>query len=170
MDRRDAIGILGLATTARLSGQTSDRDRFPGIYKLVSWRNTAPDGRMVEPMGADVIGRITYHKSGHMYVMIMRRGRQAAPRIDPQSAGIEELRDALQRSQTVGGGFVAYMGTYDVQADRHIVIHHLEGGSSPSFTGQHFERRYELTGKGLNLSAPPNFDSNKLVWERVADA
>lgn len=170
MDRREAIGILGVAATASLLGQPADRDRFPGIYKLVSWRNTAPDGRMVEPMGADVIGRITYHKSGHMYVMIMRNSRQAVPRIDFKSATIDELRDALQRSQTMGGGFVAYMGTYDVQPERHIVIHHLVGGSSPGFTGQDFERRYELTEKGLNLSAPPNFESNKLIWERVADA
>ncbi|HEX6897045.1 MAG TPA: lipocalin-like domain-containing protein [Bryobacteraceae bacterium] len=170
MERRQVIGLIGLAGAASLLA-APDRDRFPGIYKLVSWKNTNADGTVVEPMGADPIGRITYHKSGHMSVQLMRRDRRPLPRLDLQTATADELRTALRTAQGgTAGGFVAYMGTYEVQADRHIVIHHLEGGSSPTFTGQNFERRYELTDKGINLSAPPNFDNNKLVWERVADA
>ena len=169
MERRQVIS-LGLAGVASLTA-ASDSDRFPGIYKLVSWKSTNADGTVVEPLGADPIGRITYHKSGHMSVQLMRRDRKPLPRLDIQTASIDELRAGLRTAQSgTAGGFIAYMGTYEVQADRHIVIHHLEGGSSPAFSGQDFERRYELTDKGLNLSAPPNFDSNKLVWERVANA
>lgn len=170
MDRRQVIGLLGLAGVASLKA-APDSDRFPGIYKLVSWKNTNPDGTVVEPLGAAPIGRITYHRSGHMSVQLMRRDRKPLPRLDIQTASIDELRAVLRTVQDgTAGGFVAYMGRYEVQEDRHIVIHHLEGGSSPAFSGQDFERRYELTDKSLNLSAPPNFDSNKLVWERVADA
>jgi hypothetical protein len=174
MHRRQAIGILGLAGTGlagtgTLSAALSDRDRFPGIYKLVSWRTTNPDGTVIEPLGANPFGRITYHKSGHMSVMLMRRDRKTLARVDAQKANIDELRQALQTAQGAASGFIAYMGTFEVQQDRNIVIHHLEGGSSPSFAGSDFERHYELDSKGLTLSVPPALNS-KLYWERVGEA
>ena len=169
MDRRQAIGLLGMAGAASLIA-APDRDRFPGIYKLVSWKTTNPDGSVTEPLGADPIGRITYHQSGHMSVQLMRRDRKPLPRLDIQTASADELRAALRAAQ--GGttsGFVAYMGTYTVHEDRNIVIHHLEGGSAASMAGSDFERHYELTGKNLILSVPPSLTA-KLIWERVADA
>jgi hypothetical protein len=169
MDRRHAIGVLALAGTGTLSAALSDRDRFPGIYKLVSWRTTNPDGSVIEPLGANPFGRITYHKSGHMSVMLMRPDRKALARVDPQKASIDELRQALQAAQGAASSFIAYMGTFEVQQNRSIVIHHLEGGSSPSFRGSDFERHYELESNGITLSVPPALNS-KLFWERVADA
>lgn len=169
MDRRHAIGVLGFAGMASLHAAPSARDRLPGIYKLISWRTTNPDGTVVEPLGADPIGRVTYHKSGLMSVMLMRRDRKALPRVNPQTATIDEVREALRQTQGTNQGFIAYMGTFEVQEERSIVIHHIQGGSSPTFAGSDFERRFELTSKGLTLSVPPNFNS-KLEWERVADA
>ncbi|MBZ5611082.1 MAG: lipocalin-like domain-containing protein [Acidobacteriia bacterium] len=169
MDRRHAIGVLGFAGLAGLQAATSARDRLPGIYKLLSWRTTNPDGTVVEPLGADPIGRVTYHKSGQMSVMLMRRDRKPPPRVNPQTANLDEVRGALRQAQRTNSGFIAYMGTFEVQEERGIVIHHIEGGSSPTFSGVDFERRYEFTSKGLYLSVPPNFNS-KLEWERVADA
>jgi len=169
MDRRQAIGLLGLAAGRCLTAAT-DRDRFPGIYKLVSWKNMNPDGTVVEPLGSDATGRITYHKSGHMSVQLMRRNRKPLPRLDIQTANIDELRAALRAAQGgTAGGFVAYMGTYDVHEDRSIVIHHLEGGSAANMAGSDFERHYEFSGKNLVLSVPPSLTA-KIVWERVADA
>ncbi|HYL38970.1 MAG TPA: lipocalin-like domain-containing protein [Bryobacteraceae bacterium] len=169
MDRRQAIGVLGLAGVASLKAAPSARDRFPGIYKLISWRTTNPDGSVVEPLGPDPIGRITYHKSGHMSVMLMRRDRKTLPRINVQTATIDQLREAFRQAQATGAGFIAYMGTYDVDESRNIVTHHIEGGSSPTFSGANFERHYELTSKSLFLSVPPALNS-KLEWERVGDA
>jgi hypothetical protein len=169
MDRRQAMGILGLAGTASLSAALSDRDRFPGIYKLVSWRTTSPEGKVTEPLGTNPFGRITYHKSGHMSVMLMRRDRETPVRVNAQTAAMDELRQSLKTAQEAASGFIAYMGTFDVKQDRSIVIHHIEGGSSPSFGGSDFERHYEFDGRGLTLSVPPNLNS-KLYWERVADA
>lgn len=167
MNRRQAIGALGLAAVASLPAVVSDRERFPGIYRVVSWKTTNPDGTVVEPLGANPIGRITYHKSG--YMMSMRCDRTPPVRINPQTANIEVLREEVRRAQGAASGFVAYMGTFEVQEDRSIVIHHLEGGSSPNFAGARFERRYEFTSKGLNLSVPANFNT-RLEWERVGDA
>jgi hypothetical protein len=169
MDRRQTIGLLGLAAGLRLTAGT-DHDRFPGIYKLVSWKTMNPDGTVIEPLGSDPIGRITYHKSGHMSVQLMRRDRKPLPRLDIQTASIDELRTALRAAQGgAAGGFVAYMGTYDVHEDRSIVIHQLEGGSAANMAGSDFERHYEFSGKNLVLSVPPSLTA-KIVWERVADA
>ena len=169
MDRRKAIGILGFAGIAGLQAASSAHERLPGIYKLISWKTTNPDGTVVEPLGAEPIGRITYHKNGLMSVMLMRRDRKASARINPQTATDEEVREVLRQTLGTNAGFIAYMGTFELNEDRSIVIHHIEGGSSPTFTGANFERRYTLTSKGLSLSVPPNFNSN-LEWERVGDA
>ncbi len=169
MNRRQAIGILSIGGVARLSAALPDRDRFPGIYKLVGWKTTGPDGKITEPLGPNPFGRITYHKSGHLSVMLMRPDRETLTRINVQTATIDELRQALQAAQGAASGFIAYMGTYDVKQDRNLVIHHLEGGSSPSFKGTDFERHYELDNRGLTLSVPPALNS-KLYWERVGDA
>jgi len=169
MDRRQAMSLIGCAGVVGLEAASSARERLPGIYKLISWKTANPDGSVVEPLGADPIGRITYHKSGLMSVMLMRRGRKAPARIDPQTATDEELREALRQTLGTNSGFIAYMGTFELNEDRSIVIHHIEGGSSATFTGANFERRYTLTNKGLALSVPPNFNSN-LEWERVGDA
>jgi hypothetical protein len=60
MDRRQAIGLLGFAGVPGLGAAPSSRDRLPGIYRLINWRTANPDGTVVEPLGADPIGRITY--------------------------------------------------------------------------------------------------------------
>jgi hypothetical protein len=104
-----------------------------------------------------------------MSVMLMRRGRKPLGRVNAQTANIEEVREALRQTQGTNSGFIAYMGTYEIQEERSIVIDHIEGGSSATFAGSDFERRFEFTIKGLNLIVPPNFNS-KLEWERVADA
>jgi len=169
MDRRQVISILGLAGAVSLKAAPSVPDRFPGIYKLNSWKTTNPDGTIVEPMGPDPIGRITYHKSGYMSAILMRRDRKAVPRIDIKSASIDELREAVRALQGANSGFVTYMGTYDVDEAKSQVTHHLQGGSSPSFIGVDFLRQYEFYSKGLYLSVPPQLNS-KLEWERVADA
>jgi len=169
MDRRQAIGLLGFAGVARLGAAPSSRDRLPGIYRLIYWRTTNPDGTVVEPLGADPIGRITYHSNGLMSVMLMRRNRSAQRRLDVQTATIDDLRQAVREAQAMGSNFVAYMGTFDVDEDRSIVTHRIVGGSSPTFYGANFERRFELTGQGLVLSVPPNFNS-RLEWERAGDA
>ena len=169
MDRRQAIGLFGFAGVAGLLAAPSSRDRLPGIYRLIYWRTTNPDGTVLEPLGPDPIGRITYHNNGLMSVMLMRRNRGPQARVNVQTATIEDLRDAVRNTQAMGSNFVAYMGTFDVDEDRHIVTHRIAGGSSPAFTGANFERRFELTANGLVLSVPPNFNS-RLEWERVGDA
>lgn len=169
MDRRQVIGLLAFAGVADLHAAPSLRDRLPGIYKLISWKTSNADGTVAEPLGADPIGRITYHSNGLMSVMLMRPNRTPQPRLNIQTATIDELREAAREAQALGSSFIAYMGTFDVDEDRRIVTHRIVGGSSPAFTGANFERRFELTGNGLALSVPPNFNS-RLEWERVGDA
>ena len=168
--RREAMSLLGAAAgAASLKAAPSARDRFPGVYKLTSYKTTAPDGKVTDNLGPDPVGRITYHKSGLMSVMLMRRERTAPPRIDINTASIDELREALRQAQSYNGGFIAYMGTYTVDEPNSNVTHHLQGGSGPNFAGQDFLRRYELTDTAIVLSVPPQLNS-RLVWERVGDA
>lgn len=169
MDRRKAIATLGVAAAAGLKAAPSVQDRFPGIYKLNSWKQTNRDGSITEPLGPSPIGRITYHKSGYMSAILMRPDRKPLPRIDPQTATMEELREAVRSLQSASSAFITYMGTYTIDEAKSHVIHHLEGGSSPTFIATDFVRQYEFYSKGLYLSVPPQLNA-KLEWERIADA
>jgi hypothetical protein len=169
MYRRQAISAIGLAAVTGLQAQSSARDRFPGIYKLVTYKTTAANGEVTDNLGPDPIGRITYHKNGMMSVMLMRRERTVPQRLDMTSATPDQLREALRLAQANNAGFIAYMGTYTVEEAKSNVIHHLLGGSGANFAGQDFVRRYELTPTAVILSVPPQLNS-RLVWERVGDA
>ena len=165
------MSLLGAAAAAAttLKAAPSARDRFPGVYKLVTYKTTGPNGQVTDNLGPDPIGRITYHKSGLMSVMLMRRERTNPPRIDINTAGADELREALRQTRTSFGGFIAYMGSYTVDEPNSNVTHHLIGGSGANFAGQDFLRRYELTDTAIILSVPPQLNS-RLLWERIGDA
>ena len=59
MNRRQWIGGIGLASVA--TAAPAARNRFIGVWKLVSCERKSKDGRIDYPYGEKPIGRITYH-------------------------------------------------------------------------------------------------------------
>src|SRR6185295_10883621 len=79
MQRRRAIQLAGLAATAvRLSAAAAVREKFLGVWKLVSYDSHPQDGPVRQVYGPNPIGRITYDKAGHMSAFLMRPGRKPA--------------------------------------------------------------------------------------------
>jgi hypothetical protein len=161
MDRRDVIGLIGLGVTATCAGAASTvRDRFAGVWKLISYENKPNDGEVFQVYGPNPVGRITYDKAGRMSALLMRPGRKAIA--NPRSATVEELRE-------IQSGFVAYFGTYDVDEASRTVIHHVQAALNPSWPGTDLRRTYEFSENRLTLRAMQPNGVLTLVWEREPD-
>ncbi len=156
MDRRQALGLLGIAAVGSVEARPDARDRLAGVYKLVTYQRRAQNGDLTDVYGPDPIGRITYDRAGRMSAFLMRPGRKPAK--DPQAVTLEEYRD-------IHRGFVAYMGTFDVDEASMTVVHHVEAALNPAWIGTDLKRRYEFSGNRLTLSIPGP-TTTILVWER----
>ena len=74
MNRRQLIGTIGLAAVTQAAPGV--RDRFIGVWKLISCERKSNDGKLSYPYGEKPIGRITYDKAGRMSAILMRPGRR----------------------------------------------------------------------------------------------
>ena len=124
MQRREAIGLLGLAAVTGVEATPSVRDRFAGVYKLVTYQRKAQNGDVVDVYGPNPIGRITYDKAGRMSAFLMRPGRKG-----PQNGRATTLEECRE----IKAGFVAYMGTFDVDEASTTVIHHIAAALNPAW-------------------------------------
>jgi hypothetical protein len=164
MNRRRAIGTMGLAAVVQAA--PAARDRFIGVWRLISCKRKSPDGRVDYPYGEKPVGRIYYDRAGRMSAQLMRPGRRStvAPGVSLVSGNTsaEEIREAVD-------GFAAYFGTFDVDGSAQTVIHHVQASLVPSWVGADLKRSYRFDAGRLVLTAaiPPNV--LELAWERERD-
>jgi hypothetical protein len=64
--------------------------------------------------------------------------------------------------KTAFTGYVAYFGTYTVDAAKSVVIHHVEGSLKPSFIGTDQPRPFTLAGDRLIIG-------DGKTWRRVLE-
>jgi len=163
MNRRQVIGMMGCVASAHAAPAV--KDRFVGVYKLISCERKSKDGRVDYPYGEKPIGRITYDKAGRMSAQLMRPGRRSTgpPGVSfaQSGAGAEEIRAAVD-------GFIAYFGTFDVDEAAQTVIHHVQACLVPSWVGTDLKRAYRFDANRLVLTAVTT-SVVELTWEREPD-
>ena len=102
-------------------------------------------------------GYFVYDATGHVHIQIMKVPPLAPfpeenlPKGEPPTA--EHAVAAYQ-------AYVAYFGTYTVDAGKSIVTHHVEGSLSPEFTDTDQPRPFKLEGDRLEIS-------DGKAWRRV---
>jgi len=139
------------------------KDRFIGVWKLISCITTSNSGAKTYLFGESPEGRITYDKSGRMSALLMRPGRKRASAERLPMATAEEMREALD-------GFTAYYGTFDVDEANRTVIHHVKLALLPNWVGTDLKRAYEFDGNRMALTAvTASGSTTRLVWEREPD-
>jgi len=159
MQRRKVL--LGLAAAAGVQAAPSPRDRFFGVWKLISYESKSANGDVRQVYGPNPVGRITYDKAGRMSAALMRPGRKSPA--NARNATVEELRE-------VQSGFVAYFGKFDVDEATHTVFHHVEAALNPAWPGTDLKRTYDFTGDKLILTAASaNGSSLVLTWQKEPD-
>jgi hypothetical protein len=117
-----------------------------GTWRLVEfWNRDAPDQAKQYPFGEQPLGFFVYDGSGNVFIQIARNPR--LPRISHEKllqSGVEELRATVD-------AYVAYFGTYSVDAARGVVIHHVTADMRREYAGTDQERPFQLTNDELRI-------------------
>ena len=115
-----------------------------GTWRLVEyWNRDSADQPKRYPFGEQPVGFIVYDAAGNVFIQFAPHPRPARmTREELRKAGPEELRATLE-------GYVAYFGTYTVDAARGVVIHHVAADVRREYTGTDQERPFRLSGDEL---------------------
>ena len=124
------------------------KDQFIGTWKLVSAEAVRANGDVVKPLGDDPKGVIMYDAHGNMSAQLFRADRQDFASDDRTTASDSEIRASFL-------SFTAYYGTFSVNDDEGVVIHHVEGSLLPNWVGGDQHRNFKLDGYRLTLPPPP---------------
>lgn len=88
-----------------------------GTWRLKRWEARDADGRVVDPLGANAVGYLSYTPGGHMSVSMMRAERAAF-------AGDDLLGGTPEEKAAAAESYITYCGRYEVRDG--TVIHHVE--------------------------------------------
>ena len=141
--------------------------RFAGTWRLLSCEARDSDGHVQYPYGERATGQLFYDAAGNMAAQLGRAGRTLFAARDPALGTDAEVRSAFD-------GYVAYFGTYSIDASTNDVTHHVAGASFPNWVGIDLVRYYMFEDEGrLRLSTPPIEVGRRpleyvLLWERIS--
>lgn len=113
-----------------------------GVWRLVQWCNVDSAGKETNPYGANPGGLLVYTPTGQLSVHVVR-----TPAVPLFVAGDTAPTDAERRALL--DGYVGYFGTYTITSDS-TVVHHVIGGTFPSFVGTDQRRLYRIRAGGSN--------------------
>jgi hypothetical protein len=165
------LGFFALASpvlsTPSAAPQEKVTEKLVGAWRLVSVQGDSP----MRKVGYDhPTGLLVYDRSGWMSVQIAIHGERK-PFAKGVSAGtVEEKAEAFDT-------YLAYYGTYTVDAKEETVTHHLADHSYPGFRGRDNIRWFEFQGDNRVVLIPTedgkggmiarNDATYKLTWERI---
>lgn len=164
--KRAAIfGLLWLAVIPSTSAQRGTSDSgLVGTWRLVSAEERTEDGRTIPLWGSAPAGRLMYDGRGRMSAQLMDPRRKPFASEDRLGGTVAEMRGAFE-------GYDAYFGSYVVDANAGVVVHHVMGSLFPNLIGTDQRRFFGLSGNRLTLTTPPFLRGARrstyvLVWER----
>jgi len=159
------IGYANLALADAATDNAAVAAALVGSWDLVSLENRGEDGSVHKPFGDAPLGRITYTADGRMTAQIMRDVRKTFA-TDQLYSGTADEKAAAYDS------YIAYYGTYTVDAAKHTVTHTVEASLFPNWVGGQQQRFYTLDGEQLILSTAPfpahgTVVTPRVVWRRA---
>ena len=142
-----------------------DKEKFTGAWRLISNEYLSEDGVNTYPLGREAIGQIMYDGKSNMSAQLMGARRHKFAANDWLKGTPEEIKSAFESMR-------CYFGTYDVDEEKKIVTHHVQGHSFPNGMGTDNVRFYEFSGNYLILRTVPIMMAGKkvvgkLVWEKL---
>ena len=138
---------------------------FVGAWRLVTFEFRKADGNVIYPFGAEAQGTIIYTESGRYSAQLMRKGRPRLKSGDQMKGTVEEVQASFK-------GCISYFGKYEIDHEKGIIVHHVEGSLFPNMEGTDQKRYFELSKNCLQLKTPPTrLDGEKVIgilqWERI---
>ena len=158
--------ILSLVSPTAAPQKDNLASQFAGAWRLISIEGTSP----VTPRVYDrPTGMIMYDPSGRMAVQIASQAHRKPFAKGIRSGTPEEKAAAFDT-------YIAYYGTYTVDAKAGTVTHHLEDRLAPGGRGVNNVRYFEFRGDRVVLMPVEDGKGGviarkdatyKLTWERI---
>jgi hypothetical protein len=172
--RAVALIVLVIGAAAALTAQQRAdvervRQQLIGSYKLVSY--TSYDEKGVATKLPYSVGQISYDRAGRMSAQLMRdTPPQAATGTQPQQPAGQAQGQGRGRGQGQGaGGYISYFGSYEIDAEKSIVYHIVDGSVSPNMVGSRMPRYFEFSPDGASLflhTKSGDRVTGRLQWDR----
>ena len=148
-----------LFTVALAQRHPKGAQALVGTWRLVDFADLDKDGKWQYRFGEHPRGYFVYDTTGHVHIQIMK-----TPPLKPfpeakVDAGKPPSPEHALAAYTAS---VAYFGTYTVEADKHVVTHHVEGSLAPDFTDTDQPRPFKLEGDRLEIG-------DGKTWRRVLE-
>ncbi|HET9908227.1 MAG TPA: lipocalin-like domain-containing protein [Anaerolineales bacterium] len=136
-----------------------------GAWRLIAFEFRKADGNIIYPFGEKARGSIIYTETGRYSAQLMRVDR-------PRFSSGDQMQGTVEEMEANYKGCISYFGTYDINPQDSLIIHHVEGSIFPNMEGRDQERFFELSEHRLQLTTPPiKLDGVKtvgvLLWERI---
>ena len=120
-----------------------------GAWRLVHSIIINGDGKKRYPFGEDAIGYICYSDTGIMAVQISRKSRA-------EVKGPSRLKH----------DYLAYFGRYEIDPEKQVVRHLVEGQLFPGNHPAVLERKCRFEGDLMSLR-PVDRSNQEILWQRV---
>lgn len=141
-----ALVLLVAGFTAGPSHASGALPKLAGTWRVERITDTdIATGKIVYPYGEQPKGYIVYDPTGHLSVQIMR-----TPAVPPFASG-DDAAGSDAEVRAAYDGYVAYFGTYEVDAEKGVVVHKVEGSLMPSYTGTDQPRPFRIEGDVLTI-------------------
>jgi hypothetical protein len=136
-------------------------NKIVGTWKLVHSLANDKEGNVTYPFGRDAVGYIIYSECGRMSVQICRKQRSPFSNDKLKKATAE---DAMALTQD----YLAYFGRYEIDEEKRIVSHSLEGALCPNFVGSTLQRQFEFYDNKMSLRPYNDGTDREILWEKLS--
>jgi hypothetical protein len=153
----NALPMLLVPGLTRLSAEK--KQALIGTWRLLEVADLDEDGKWIYRFGEHPKGYFVYDATGHVHIQIMR-DPPLAP--FPEANSVKRDPPTAEHALAAYNAYVAYFGTYTIDADEHVVTHHVEGSLMPEFTQTAQPRPFKLEGDRLEIG-------DGKTWRRVLE-
>mgnify|MGYP000879996074 FL=1 len=148
--------VMALALPCAAASGQQAASRLIGTWRLVEFCTVDRPGDTTYSLGRHPIGFYIYDAAGNMSLQAMRATPLAAFTKDSVAlSGMAEVRRS----------YYGYFGTYTVTSDS-TLVHHVRGGTIPSYIGTDQRRNFRFRGDTLSLSEHEPWGCRQLVRAR----
>lgn len=136
----------GLVMMSAVACATTRESGLAGTWRIVEfWDSDGPGQPKRYPFGEHPIGYFVYDATGHVHIQIARNPQP------PVLTEKERARLDAAALRSMIEDYVAYFGTYTVDAAKSVVVHHVEGDVRREYTGTEQPRPFRLNGDELEI-------------------
>jgi hypothetical protein len=119
-----------------------------GTWRVVDFVDLDKDGTWHRRFGEHPQGYFFYDATGHVHIQIMKVPPLAP---FPEAKLGDGKPPTPEHALAAYSAYVAYFGTYTVDAEMQVVTHHVEGSLAPDFTGTDQPRPFKVEGDRLEI-------------------